>query len=72
MRGTNILGIIFKNADNVYEYWKDFTLSEEDENTIMNILSNYETDGCSLCGTKEEIVAEISRVNKGEKFHERL
>ena len=55
-----IISIVFKHDPDDFSFWTDFVLSKEDENTIMNILSKYETEGFSIRGTKEEIIADLN------------
>ena len=58
MEKIRISGIIFEHGKNDCELWNNFVLSDEDENTIQNILSKYSTEGCSVRGTMEEIYEE--------------
>ena len=54
-----ISGIIFKHGEDDYGLWEGFVLSEEDENAIWNIISKYDTQGCSVRGTRKDIAEEI-------------
>lgn len=36
-----------------------FSLTEDEENQIMEILMNHDTEGCSIRGTRKEIAEEI-------------
>lgn len=56
---TRISGIIFEHGNDDFGLWEGFNLSEEDENAIWNILSKYDTEGCSVRGTRKEIAEEI-------------
>lgn len=56
---TRICGIIFEHGNNDYEYWEGFNLTEDEENAIQEILMRHDTEGCSLRGTRKEIVNEI-------------
>ena len=55
-----ISGIIFEHGADDYGFWEGFILSDEDENAIQNILSKYDTEGCSVRGTKSEITKEFN------------
>lgn len=57
--GMKITGIVIKHGNNDSEYWTGFSLTEEEENKIWNILSNHDTEGCSIRGTRKEIAEEI-------------
>lgn len=60
MEETNrICGIIIEHGNNDFGLWEEFNLSEEDENAIWNILLKYDTEGCSVRGTRKEIAEEI-------------
>ena len=50
--------IIFQNGNDDYELCSDFKLTEDEERKIMEILSNHETEGCSVRGTKKDIIKE--------------
>lgn len=54
-----ISGIVIEYGKNDFGYWEGFNLTEDEENEIWNILSNHDTEGCSLRGTRKEIVKEI-------------
>ena len=54
-----VAGIIFEHGKDDFGIWEGFVLSEEDENAIWNILSKYDTEGCSIRGTRKEIAGEI-------------
>jgi len=56
---TTISGIIFQHGTDDFGLWEGFMLSEEDENTIQTILSKYETEGCSVRGTRKEIADDL-------------
>lgn len=45
-----ICTIIFQHGKDDHELWSGFSLSEEDENKIMEILGKYDMDGCSARG----------------------
>ena len=54
-----IAGIIFNHGKDDYELWEGFSLSEEEENIISEILMRHDTEGCSVRGTREEIAREL-------------
>lgn len=54
-----IAGIVFEHGNNDYGYWEGFSLTEEEENQIMEILMRHDTEGCSIRGTRKEIAEEI-------------
>ena len=56
---VTIVGIIFQHGEDDYGLWEGFMLSEEDDNAIQTILSKYETEGCSVRGTRKEIAEEM-------------
>lgn len=56
---TEIIGIMFGHNDGTVGYWNGFVLSEEDQNEIWNILSRYDTEGCSIRGNLEDVKNEI-------------
>ena len=56
-----ISGIIFEHGKDDYVLWEGFNLSEEDETAIWQILQKYDTEGCSVRGTRKEIAVEISK-----------
>lgn len=60
-----ISGIIFEHGKDDYGLWEGFNLTEDEENQIMGILMNHDTEGCSIRGTRKEIAEEI-----GEWFNE--
>lgn len=53
-----IKAIIFQNGNDDYELCSDFNLTKEEERKIMDILRNHETEGCSVRGTKKDIIKE--------------
>lgn len=60
---SKIHGIIYEHGEDDYGLWEGFNLSKEDADTIQQILSKYDTDGCSVRGTRKEIAAEIGECN---------
>ena len=54
-----ISGIIFEYGKDDYGLWEGFNLTEDEENQIMEILMNHDTEGFSIRGTRKEIVEEI-------------
>lgn len=59
MDDIRICGIVFEHGENDFGYWDGFSLTEDEENEIMKILQNHDTEGCSIRGSKEEIIKEI-------------
>jgi hypothetical protein len=56
---NNIYSIIFKHNTNDFTYYSDFSLTPEEESTIMKILENHQNEGFSIRGKKEEIIKEL-------------
>ena len=56
---TKICGILFEHGENDLALCAGFSLSEEDERSIQDIFSKYDTDGWSVRGTREDIAKEI-------------
>lgn len=54
-----ISGIVIEHGDNDFGYWEGFSLTEDEENAIWNILNKHDTEGCSLRGTRKDIAKEI-------------
>ncbi len=54
-----IAGIVFEHGNDDFGYWNGFTLTEEEENIIQEILLRYDTEGCSVRGSKEEILEDL-------------
>ena len=54
-----ISGIIFDHGNNDYALWEGFSLTDEEENAIMEILMNHDTEGYSIRGTRQDIAKEI-------------
>ena len=59
MSDTKISGIIFEHGKDDFGLWEGFVLSDEDEAAIWQILQKYDTEGCSVRGTRKEIAEEI-------------
>lgn len=56
---ASIDGIIFKHGEDDFELWEGFSLSADEKQQIIEILSRHETDGCSVRGSKADILEEI-------------
>ena len=56
---TRICGIMMEHGKDDFGYWEGFNLSEEDEEKIWNILAKYDTEGCSVRGTRKEVLEDI-------------
>lgn len=54
-----ISGIMFEHGTNDYGFWEGFSLTDEEENQIMEILMRHDTEGCSIRGTRKQIAEEI-------------
>ena len=54
-----IAGILFEHGKDDFGLWEGFYLSEEDENAIWSILQKYDTQGCSVRGTRIDIAEEF-------------
>nr|DAH04776.1 MAG TPA: hypothetical protein [Bacteriophage sp.] len=54
-----IAGIVIEHGRDDFGYWEGFSLTEAEENAIWNILSNHDTEGCSIRGSRKEIAEEI-------------
>lgn len=59
MDNVKISGIIFKHNENDLELWTDFCFSEEDIEKLWEIFMKYNVEGCSIRGTKKEIMEEL-------------
>lgn len=59
MADTKISGIIFEHGKDDFGLLEGFVLSDEDEDAIWQILQKYDTEGCSVRGTRKEIAEEI-------------
>ena len=54
-----IAGILFRHGNDDYGLWEEFSLTEEEENSIWKILVNHDTEGCSVRGTRKQIAKEM-------------
>lgn len=54
-----IAGIVIEHGRDDFGYWEGFSLTEAEENANWNILSNHDTEGCSIRGSRKEIAEEI-------------
>ena len=54
-----ISGIMFEHGTNDYGFWEGFSLTEAEENQIMEILMRHDTEGYSIRGTRKQIAEEI-------------
>lgn len=53
-----IVGIVIEHGKDDFGYWEGFSLTEAEENAIWNILSKHDIEGCSIRGTRKEIIEE--------------
>ena len=58
--GGRIVGIVIEHDVDDFGYWEGFNLTEDEENAIWNILGRHDTEGCSMRGTREDIIEEIN------------
>lgn len=58
MSEIRISGILFQHGDDDYALWEGFNLTEAEENAIWEILSKHDTEGCSVRGSYNQIIAE--------------
>ena len=56
---NRIAGIVIEHGNDDFGYWEGFYLTEEEENAIWDILMRHDTEGCSVRGTRKEIIKEI-------------
>lgn len=54
-----IAGVVFEHGNNDFGYWDGFNLTEEEENIVQEILSRHDTEGCSVRGSKKEILEDL-------------
>ncbi len=54
-----ICGIMYDHGDGKYSLCEGYVFAEEEETIIRNILAKYDTDGCSVYGTKKQIAEEM-------------
>lgn len=47
------------HGENDYGYWEGFSLTEEEEEQIYEILMRHDAEGCSIRGTRNDIANEI-------------
>ena len=59
MEEDRVCGIMIVHGDDDFGYWGGFCLTEEDENAIWKILSKYDTQGCSVRGTWNDVIEDI-------------
>jgi len=58
MESIKISGILIQHGDNDYDLWEGFNLTEAEENAIWKILSKHDTEGCSVRGAYNQLIAE--------------
>lgn len=56
---VKISGIVFEHGNDDFAFWEGFSLTEEEENQIVEILMKHDTEGYSIKGTRKDIVNEI-------------
>lgn len=52
-----LVAMVFKSSDNDYTVWIPDGILKDPR--FLELLKDYETDGCSVRGTKDEVLAEI-------------
>lgn len=53
-----IAGILWQHGDDDYALWEGFSLTEEEEEIIANILFKHDTEGSSVRGAYNQIIVE--------------
>lgn len=53
-----IVGIMFEHSDKTVSYWDGFGLTYDDQETIVTVLSKYNTEGYSVRGTLNDVLNE--------------
>lgn len=59
-----IAGIVIKHGNNDFEHWTGFSFTKDEENAIWNILNKHDIEGCSVRGTRKEIIEEVGEWSK--------
>ena len=55
----SIHGIMMNHGKDGFSYWDGFSLTKEEEEAIWKILMRHDTEGCSVCGTWEDVIGDI-------------
>lgn len=54
-----IEGIVFKHGDDDYSFWMPDISKEENEKFVQTLFAAFEDNGCSVRGTKKDILDTI-------------
>ena len=57
---VRICGVVFEHGVDDFGLWEGFSLSEEEENIIQQILMKHNAEGCSIRGTRKEIAMDFA------------
>ena len=63
-----IIGIVMCHGENDYGYWGGFSLTEEEEEQIYEILMRHDTEGCSIRGTRNDIANILFNMSLGMDY----
>lgn len=58
-RDTRISGVMFEHGTDDFGFWEGFHLTDAEEAVVYQILSRHDTEGCSVHGTRKDIVKEM-------------
>ena len=58
MSDIRLVGVLFQHCDDDYALWEGFSLTEEEEEIISNILLKHDAEGCSVRGAYNQIIVE--------------
>ena len=58
-KNPKIKGIIFQHDDNDYSVWMTDISKKENEKFLKTLLAVFEDNGCSVRGTKKDIIDAI-------------
>lgn len=54
-----LAGVMFEHGKDDFGFWEGFALSDAEENIVYQILVKHDTEGCSVRGTKKEILEDM-------------
>lgn len=58
-KNPKIEGIVFRYGDDDYSFWMPGISKEENEKFVQTLFSAFEDNGCSVRGTKKDILDTI-------------
>ena len=58
MNKIKVAGILFQHDNDDYSLWEGFSLTDAEENSIVEILEKHDTEGCSVRGEYNQIIKE--------------